>query len=142
MIACGTAATEQATAVPAETTATSVPAEVMDSTPAPDEAMGTDGVPTATPEPAMESSTVTVPAGTLNVGQKEIGRYDGHPKLVVNPALFVSQTAPPGEGLVLSDLNREMKGWPAESWEFVEEAQAPVLDDAGGERPLEADSLF
>lgn len=107
IIACGTAATEP------ETPPTSAPTKAA--------ATGGDPVPTATTAPAMDSPTMSEPVGTLNVGQKEVGGYDGHPKLVVNPALFVSQTAPLGEGLVWSDLNREMKGWLAESWSISDD---------------------
>ncbi|MDA0733866.1 MAG: ABC transporter substrate-binding protein, partial [Chloroflexi bacterium] len=107
IIACGTAATEPATSP------TSAPTQAP--------AAGGNPVPTATPAAAMEPSTKAEPAGTLNVGQSEIGGYDGHPKLVVNPALFVSQTAPLGEGLVRSDLNLEMIGWLAKSWSISDD---------------------
>jgi peptide/nickel transport system substrate-binding protein len=56
------------------------------------------------------------PAGTINVGLKELGAFGGHPKLAINPALFVVQSAPVPEGLLFFDLNREIKGWLAESW--------------------------
>jgi peptide/nickel transport system substrate-binding protein len=40
----------------------------------------------------------------------------GHPRLVVNPALFVIHTAPVPEGLLYPNVNKEIKGWLAESW--------------------------
>jgi peptide/nickel transport system substrate-binding protein len=111
IIACGAAAPEQ------ETSPTSAPGvSPVDAT-----------QPTATSLPVAEATTapaapeVVKPAGTLNVGQKELGSYDGHPKLVVNPALFVSQTIPLGEGLVYSDINREIQPWLAESWSISED---------------------
>jgi peptide/nickel transport system substrate-binding protein len=61
------------------------------------------------------------PAGTLNVGLKETGSYNGHPTMAVNPGLFVSQTPPLGEGLLFTDVNYEIKGWLAESWSISED---------------------
>ncbi|MEE8465558.1 MAG: ABC transporter substrate-binding protein [Dehalococcoidia bacterium] len=61
---------------------------------------------------------MAVPAGTLQVGQKELGTFQGHPALAVNPSLFVQQTAPISEGLVTININKEVIGWLAESWDI------------------------
>lgn len=120
IVACGTAApvAEEQSSSPATSapSSSSAPSGSSDSGSSSAPSSQAQATPVASAEPAMESPMVTEPTGTLNVGQKEIGGYDGHPKLVVNPALFVSQTAPLGEGLVYSTLDREMTGWLAESW--------------------------
>jgi ABC-type transport system substrate-binding protein len=110
-IACGSAAEPPATSAPGAS-ATQAPAA------------GETGAPTAVAEPTTEPAAPSEPAGTLTVGQKEIGGYDGHPKLVVNPALFVSQTAPLGEGLFYSDIDREIQPWLVESWSISEDFTA------------------
>jgi ABC-type transport system substrate-binding protein len=107
-IACGSAAEPPATSAP-EDSATQAPAA------------GETGAPTVVAEPTTEPAAPSEPAGTLNVGQKEIGSYDGHPKLVVNPALFVSQTIPLGEGLWYPDIDREVQPWLLESWSISDD---------------------
>lgn len=98
LIACGAAAPEQE-APPAGEATQSPPA------------MGDTPAPTAMAEPTPETPAEGSPSGTLTVGQKEIGGYDGHPALAVNPALFVSQTAPLGEGLWYPDIDGEIQPW-------------------------------
>ena len=56
-------------------------------------------------------------AGTLNVGQKELGIYQAHPRLVGNPQIFVQGTAPIGESLLTVNKDLEVVGMLAESWE-------------------------
>ncbi len=121
-IACGGAATDegsgtqpaasnqQAEQPPAGQSATSEQpaAEPTATQPAPQQQAAT-AVPIATPIPTPESSTMAStekPEGTLNVGQKELGPFMGHPAVTGNPQIFVLQTAPIGESLltVSSDL--------------------------------------
>ena len=95
-----------ATTVPAATTApraTQVPA------------------PVATMAPTPTTAVRDRPYETINVGQKELGVFEGHPKLVKNPALFVSQTAPIGEALAHANLERKMVPWLTESWSISED---------------------
>jgi len=47
-----------------------------------------------------------------------LGTFQGHPALAVNPSLFVQQTAPVSEGLVTINLDKEVEGWLAESWDI------------------------
>ena len=77
--------------------------------------------PTATPAAAKASAAKVKPAGTLSVGQKELGTFQGHPSVAVNPALFVQQTAPISEGLVTININKEVEGWLAESWSISDD---------------------
>ena len=103
------------------------------SAPAPDEpaASSSDGTappqaqiaPTAMPAGAeVTSQTMTIqPAGSLNVGLKELGNMEGHPSRAVNPGLFVSSTAPLGEPLLTIDINRQIQPWLAESWSISDD---------------------
>jgi peptide/nickel transport system substrate-binding protein len=61
------------------------------------------------------------PAGALTVGQKELGTFQGHPALAVNPSLFVQQTAPISEGLVTINIDKKVEGWLAESWSISDD---------------------
>jgi len=76
--------------------------------------------PQATTAPVAAAAKVK-PAGTLQVGEKELGTFQGHPALAVNPALFVQQTAPISEGLVTIDINKKVLGSLAESWSISED---------------------
>ncbi len=103
------------------------------SAPAPEEpaASSSDGTappqaqiaPTAMPAGAeVTSQTMTIqPAGSLNVGLKELGNMEGHPSRAVNPGLFVSSTAPLGEPLLTIDINRQIQPWLAESWSISDD---------------------
>ena len=104
LAACGSSAT--ATSAPAATTAptaTTGPGSVA---------------PTAAPTATTAPTAMAKPAGTIQVGQKELGTFQGHPALAVNPSLFVQQTAPISEGLVTININKEVEGWLAESWDI------------------------
>ena len=59
--------------------------------------------------------------GTLNTGLKEMGPFFLHPSTLGNPQIFVHGTAPIGEGLLQQDINREVSGLLAESWEISED---------------------
>ncbi|PKB79514.1 MAG: hypothetical protein BZY88_12900, partial [SAR202 cluster bacterium Io17-Chloro-G9] len=62
------------------------------------------------------------PVGTLNVGQKELGIYQAHPRLVGNPQIFVQGTAPIGESLLNVNSSLEVEGNLAESWTVSEDS--------------------
>jgi peptide/nickel transport system substrate-binding protein len=112
VIACGTAAPEQsAPEQPAAEQPAAQPTAVQQEAP-----KDSGAAPTAVPAATLAPPEVMESGGTINVGQKELGIFAGHPTLAVNPALFVIQTAPVTEGLLYTDLNREIKGWLAESW--------------------------
>ena len=74
-------------------------------------------VPADTPTTATEQ-----PTGTLSVGQKELGPFTGHPRLAVNPQIFVQGTAPVGESLLTVNSDLEPVGMLAKSWEVSEDA--------------------
>ena len=79
--------------------------------------------PTAVPQaaPADATAQAVEPMGTLNTGLKEMGPFFLHPSTLGNPQIFVHGTAPIGEGLLQQDLNREVSGLLAESWEVSED---------------------
>jgi hypothetical protein len=80
IIACGTAATpasESGDAAP-QTEPTTAPAVLVTQAPQ-------GAAPTAVPQQTPESPQATEPAGTLNIGQKELGPFMGHPRLAGNP---------------------------------------------------------
>ena len=121
IVACGTTresetpatqptavAQQQAQAQPAATEAAPAQAQVA---------------PTAMPQAAPVADTMTVvePTGTLNTGLKEMGPFFLHPSNLGNPQIFVHGTAPIGEGLIQQDLNREVSGLLAKSWEISED---------------------
>ena len=110
VIACGTAAPE-----PEEPPAAGVTPPPAGATQPPAGA-GETPAPTAMPQATTAAPSASQPTGSLNIGQKETGTFDGHPRLAVNPGLFVSQTAPLGEGLTYADFNGEIQPWLAESW--------------------------
>ena len=72
--------------------------------------------PTATPQPGsgvMEER----PRGILNVGQRKLGPFMGHPSLAGNPQIFALQTAPIGESLLTVSRDRTTAPMLAKSWE-------------------------
>ena len=74
----------------------------------------------ATPVP--QAPVDLKPAGTLNVGQKELGVYTIHPRLAPNPQIFVQGTAPIGESLLTVNSDLEVVGMLAKSWEVSEDS--------------------
>jgi len=116
LVACGSSATEAPQAAAPKAAAPKAESK------APVKVAGvTMAAPTATPAAAKAPAAKVKPAGTLSVGQKELGTFQGHPSLAVNPALFVQQTAPISEGLVTININKEVEGWLAESWSISED---------------------
>ena len=79
--------------------------------------------PTVVPQAAAASETTMAaePMGTLNTGLKETGPFFLHPSSLGNPQIFVHGTAPIGEGLLQQDLNRDVSGLLAKSWEISED---------------------
>ena len=80
--------------------------------------------PTAAPQQAAPSDTTAQavePTGTLNTGLKEMGPFFLHPSTLGNPQIFVHGTAPIGEGLLQEDINRNVLGLLAESWEISDD---------------------
>lgn len=80
-------------------------------------------VPAAKPAATAAPAAKVKPAGTIQVGQKELGTFQGHPSLARNPALFVQQTAPVSEGLVTIDINKQVEGSLAKSWSISDDFQ-------------------
>jgi len=110
-------------AAPAAPAATEAPAaESRSSAPAATEVPVAVAVtaPTATPQVA-EVMVDDKPVGTLNVGQKELGPFMGHPALTGNPQIFVLQTAPIGESLLTVSSDLETVPMLAKSWEVSED---------------------
>ena len=136
IVACGGAApqetpsTEQAQPAaqqqaPAQPAATSPPA-AMAATTAPassGQQAAVQPAPTAMPQaaPSDAAAQAVEPMGTLNTGLKEMGPFFLHPSSLGNPQIFVHGTAPIGEGLLHQDLNRDVHGLLAESWEVSED---------------------
>ena len=110
LVACGgTAQTEEPTtgqSAAEQTVPTAIPVATAVAT-----------VPADTPTTATEQ-----PTGTLSVGQKELGPFTGHPRLAVNPQIFVQGTAPVGESLLTVNSDLEPVGMLAKSWEVSEDA--------------------
>ena len=72
--------------------------------------------------PADTSSTaMEQPAGTLTVGQKELGPFMGHPALTGNPQIFVLQTAPIGESILTVSSDLKPIAMLAKSWSVSED---------------------
>jgi ABC-type transport system substrate-binding protein len=118
IIACGAAAT--ATPAPPAAKAPAAPEAAKPAAPAAPQVAATP-VPKAAPAATPVAPARVKPAGTINVGQKELGALMGHPTLSVNPALFVIHTAPIPEGLAYPNTNREIKPWLAESWSISQD---------------------
>ena len=74
----------------------------------------------ATPVPGAAPGESS-PVGTLNVGQKELGIFMGHPRLAGNPQVFVQGTAPIGESLMTVSADLEVIGMLAKSWEVSDD---------------------
>ena len=79
--------------------------------------------PTAVPQAAGsgDSMMMAEPKGILSTGLKEMGPFFLHPSTLGNPQIFVHGTAPIGEGLLQEDVNRDVKGLLAESWEISDD---------------------
>ena len=61
------------------------------------------------------------PAGTLNVGQKDMGPFNGHPTLSANPQIYLISTIPISEALFSFDSNIKPVPLLAESWSISDD---------------------
>ena len=79
--------------------------------------------PTAVPQaaPSGDTQMMAEPTGILSTGLKETGPFFLHPSTLGNPQIFVHGTAPIGEGLLQEDINRNVLGLLAESWEISDD---------------------
>ena len=111
IIACGSSATATPVSAPPTAAPTAVPSGGGSASPT--------AVPAATVTPTETPSAMTKPAGTLNVGQKELGPYFGSPKLSGNPQIFVNNAAPVTESLGMAAFDsNEVLPMLAESWDI------------------------
>ena len=131
IIACGTAGESetpaQPTAAPQQQPATTAqqaapqqPATVASQ---PQQPAQQSAAPTAMPQATGSDAAAgpVEPTGTLNTGLKEMGPFFLHPSTLGNPQIFVHGTAPIGEGLLQEDVNRNVLGLLAESWEISDD---------------------
>ena len=93
--------------------------------------------PTPTPRPTATPTQVMAmmkPEGTLNIGMKEIGPYESHPKLATYPQLILIMLAA-YEGLVRKRRSGRCPGYPGQKLEFC--CRQPHMDlRASGGGPI------
>ena len=121
-VACGGASQEEAPA--ASPAAPNQQAAQPTATQQVPQQQAATAVPISTPIPTPESATTDSsekPEGTLNVGQKELGPFMGHPAVTGNPQIFVLQTAPIGESLLTVSSDLVAVPMLAHSWEVSED---------------------
>ena len=118
ILACGAAATQEDGGTDTQPVVQEVAPVEQPSEPA---AMNEPAAPTAEPGQMEAPAMVAKPEGTLNTGIKEMGPFFLHPSTLGNPQIFVHSTAPIGEGLFQQDLDRNVNGLLAESWEISED---------------------
>ncbi len=134
IIACGTAGESETPAQqPAAAQQQPAAQQAAPAQPAPTEASAAaqpsgsgqtasdQAAPTAVPQAAPAAAMAAEPTGTLNTGLKEMGPFFLHPSTLGNPQIFVHGTAPIGEGLLQEDVNRNVLGLLAESWEISDD---------------------
>ncbi len=130
IVGCGTAGESEPAAAPQAAAQQAAPAQPAATEPPAAAAPSGSGqtasaqaAPTAVPQSASSDAAAQAvePMGTLNTGLKEMGPFFLHPSNLGNPQIFVHGTAPIGEGLLQQDLNREVSGLLAESWEVSED---------------------
>ena len=109
IVACGSSATATPEAATSSTGPTLTPKSAT-----------TAPAPTMMPTKAPEADPK--PAGTLNIGQKELGPYQGHPKLSGNPQIFLNQLIS-AENLVMHSAVSSSEFLPmlAESWSLSDD---------------------
>ena len=110
IIACGTAAPEPADSQsPAQPAApTTAPTEVAEAVAAP--------TATAVPEAVAEPQAVVKPTGTLNIGLKETGPFQSHPKLTSAPQSVFLVLTGYETALAHTGPAGELEGRLAEEW--------------------------
>ena len=113
LVACGSSAT--ATPVPSSSAPT--PTEVPSSS-----GSTSSSAPTSAPKPteAPAAAAVVEAAGTINMGQKETGIFEGHPGLSSSPRIqFTSSSV--GEGLITTAPDLSANPMLAASWEISDD---------------------
>ena len=132
IIACGTAGESETPAqqpaaqqaAPAQPAPTEASADAQSASAQPSgsgQTASDQAAPTAVPQAAPAAAVAAEPTGTLNTGLKEMGPFFLHPSTLGNPQIFVHGTAPIGEGLLQEDVNRNVLGLLAESWEISDD---------------------
>ena len=113
ILACGSSATATPVrSAPTTAAPTAVPSGGETTVPAPTTA------PTETP------SAMAKPAGTLNVGQKELGPYFGSPLLSGSPQIILNNAAPITETLGMAAFDsKKVLPMLAESWDLSPDGQ-------------------
>ncbi len=119
IIACGASAPDPADSPSADQPAAKQDAPKQDAPK--DQPAAPTAVPAAKAQPTKAPAMAMKPAGTLNMGQEEINVFSGHPKLSVNPQLFVISTAPVVEGLMAWDSNLIAVPLLLESWSISDD---------------------
>ena len=122
ILACGSSAT--ATSAPAATTAAPTTAAPTTAAPTAVPSTGPTSVPAPTAAPTKAPAMVAKPSGRLTVGQKELGPYQGAPKIIGNPQIFLNSAIPITEtlGMMAFDSSR-LVPMLAESWDVSADGQ-------------------
>ena len=130
ILACGSSATATAiptTAAPTSVPPTAMPGETAAPTAMPGETAAPTAVPVATVTPT-DAPAMVAPAGTLTVGQKEMGPYVGNPKLIGNPQIFLNSAIPITETLGMYNFDDGFVGpMLAESWDVSADGQVWIF---------------
>ena len=118
LFACGSSAT----ATPAASTGSTStsPTAVSQVTAVPTREAGSAALPTAMPQATQAPSSKVKPTGTINVGTRETGIFQGHPREASSPRIqFLSLSI--GEGLIR--VAADLSGAPqlAEAWEISDD---------------------
>ena len=119
IVACGSSATATPGASVSSSGSGTSPSRPTGPTAVPNS--GTSA-PAPTPIPTEVPQAEAKPSGTLNIGQKELGPYQGHPKLAGNPQIFLNQVIS-AENLVMhsSESSSEFLPMLAESWSLSDD---------------------
>ena len=94
LFACGSSATETPASNSGSTSAsqaTAVPSTGGSATAVPLTGGSATAIPKVTVQATQAPPARMEPSGTLNIGQKELGPYQGHPKLAGNPQILLHQ---------------------------------------------------
>ena len=115
ILACGSSATATPVSAPPTAEPTALPSTGSTSSTA---------TPVLTAAPTEAPAVMAKPAGTINVGQKELGPYFGSPKLAGNPQIFLNNAAPITETLGVYDFDsNKVSPMLAEGWDISPNGQ-------------------
>ena len=125
LFACGSSATATPVTSSGSTSPTAMPQATVTSggsapTPVPTREAGSAALPTAMPQATQAPSAGVKPTGTINVGTRETGIFQGHPMEASSPRIqFLSLSI--GEGLIR--VAADLSGAPqlAEAWEISDD---------------------